>query len=502
MTEYKFGGESSARGSSAARGGSVNERLASMLEIMRIETKRSVGLLLFPLLLLAAWYIASSALPTGVYLWFDTSSAVQESVIFLGPLVGGLSAWMASRSRRRGMEEMLAITPLSSAVRDLTAWAGTAFWGVAVYVLLAAVLSVLTWRNATWGGPLPGFLLVGLLGLISYSALGWAAGYWVPGRFTAPLSAIGISVWELALVGPTGIELHLTLLSPVPVLLSPDNWNVFREVPQVTVQQSLWFIGLGGVALAIVALKNAWASILVWVALLGFAVVAAVGFFSSIAAGEQKALNDSSSAKYVPFKPVCEKGEITVCVHSAYKSLLPKTAKAINEVAAPVAGISGVPDSALPSSDAYRSGKTDVANSFAFDPISITWEGGMEIFKQEIAWSLVQSEASSMRVFNVQAKPSAEDKRMCGAKAGEASTPAFAAQDVVGRWLLRRAGSNAEGFTRFGFSHTGPSYPAKCPNIDKLTDRFAKLTSTKQKAWLEKNYADLRASKLTLKDLP
>ena len=43
---------------------------------------------------------------------------------------------------------------------------------------------------------------------------------------------------------------------------------------------------------------------------------------------------------------------------------------------------------------------------------------------------------------------------------------------------------------------------AECPNIGKLTERFAKLDPAKRKFWLEKNFAGLRAGKITLKDLP
>lgn len=398
--------------------------MSAARSLLRLELKRSVGLLLLPLLLLAAWYSASTDLPSGLYLWLDTSFAIRDSGILLGPLVGGVSAWMASRNRRCGMEEMLIITPRPSAVRDLAAWAGTALWGVAAYVLFATVLSILTWRNATWGGPLPGSLLVGLLALVAYSALGWAVGYWVPSRFTAPLSAIGLVIWELALVGPAGINLHLTLLSVASSLLSPDNWSVFREVPQVAAQQSLWFLGLGRVALAVIVLKNSLTSILAWIALLGAVAVAAVGLSASLAAGEQKALNDSFSAKAVPFKPVCEKGEITVCVHPAYKSLLPRTSEKINE------------------------------------------------------------------------------GRLCGATANENFDPALAAQDVVGRWLLRRAGDDPENLTQAGFSvSVSPSF-AECPNTGKLTKRFSTLDPTKRRDWLKKNFTDLRAGKLTLKDLP
>ena len=63
--------------------------MSAARSLLRLELKRSVGLLLFPLLLLAAWYGANTELPSGIYLWLDTSYAVRYSVPILGALVGG-----------------------------------------------------------------------------------------------------------------------------------------------------------------------------------------------------------------------------------------------------------------------------------------------------------------------------------------------------------------------------------------------------------------------------
>ena len=393
---------------------------------------------------------------------------------------------------------MLSIAPRSSVMRDLTTWAGTAFWGIAAYLLFATVLSVLTWKNATWGGPLPGFFLVGLLAMVAYSALGFAAGSWIPSRFTAPLIAVGIFIWEFAL-SSVSTKPDLELLSVASVLFGSSNRDVFEAVPQVALQQSLWFLGLGGTALAAIALKNALSNKLVWVSLLGAVAVAIVGLSSSVAAASQ--LQGPASTKLVPFEPVCENGKITVCVHPAYEKLLPEIARTINEAAAPLSGIPGVPDRALQSGSTYSPRGGDSADSFTFGTYYLT-SGDTASFEQEAVWGLVRNESLLLEGSGAQAKPSQEDTRKCGTKTGEGAIPTFAAQDVVGRWLLRRAGGSPEGFAQNGFFVAGSMPLAECPNIGKLTERFAKLDPAKRKSWLEKNFAGLRAGKVALKDLP
>ena len=466
----------------------MNAAFASVRALLRIELKRSIGLLLFPLLLLAAWYGASNSLPTGIYMWLDTSSAVRESVPFLGALAGGLSAWMAGRNHRRGVEDMLNVTPRSSIVRDLTAWAGTTFWVVAAYLLLAAVLSALTWQNATWGGPLPGYFIVGLLAMVAYSALGFAAGSWVPRRFTAPLLAIGIFIWEFAL-SSVSTKPDPELLSAAPVSLLSFNLDVFQKVPQVATQQSLWFLGLCGISLTATALKNARSNRLVWASLLGAVVVATVGLLTSLAAAAP--LQGRASAKVTPFKPVCEKGKITVCVHPAYAKLLPEAARVVNQVAEPLESVPGVPTRFVQGSDVYRPPKgARSVTYFYLDSLKYGYEG---MFKQDVAMNFVMNESVAAGGKSAP-KPTEQDLKRCGGRVAgkDYFTIVLTTQTVVQEWLAGKARATYNNMYSTG----------DCPNEGKLEKRFANLDPAKRKAWLEKNFAALRAGKLTLKDLP
>lgn len=56
---------------------------------------------------------------------------------------------------------------------------------------------------------------------------------------------------------------------------------------------------------------------------------------------------------------------------------------------------------------------------------------------------------------------------------------------------VRRSGGRS---TQFGFT--------ACANHKQVVERFAALDPAKCRAWLEENYAELRASELALGDLP
>ena len=461
----------------------MSAAFASARSLLRIELKRSIGLLCFPFLLVVAWLVARAGMSQEVYVWFDTSNAVRNTVLFVGPFVGGVSAWMAGRSRRRGTGELISITPHSPALRDLTVWAGTAFWGVAVYVLLAVVLGSLTYLNATWGGPITGYFLIGLLGIVSDSALGFAAGHYLPNRFTAPLVAIALLTAHLVPLGMVGAGAAYGLFSPAPYsnLLA----DVFERLPQATLQQSLLFLGLTGISLASVTLKDRRVNKIALVALAVSIAMCVTGVVTIL-----KVDSDvfTVAGKPVPYEPVCEKSRITVCVHPAYAKLLPQTAKAVNEVAAPLVGIPGAPTRVVQegsSSDRPRGGKR-VAH-FGIESMTNGSEAG---FKGDIALDLVMS-GYAINVTSA-SRPTAEDLKRCGGGGNNYYDLIFSTQTVVGAWLSERAGADTPPW----MLSTG------CPNVDKLTERFAKLDPVRRHAWLRENLVALRDGKLTLKDLP
>ncbi|CAN5878605.1 hypothetical protein BH23ACT11_BH23ACT11_19080 [soil metagenome] len=459
--------------------------------LLKIDFRRSVGLLLFPLLVAVGWLLSRDVMYGDAYVWLDTSAGVRSTTIVLGPIVGGVTAWMAGRNGRRGMSDILCTTPYSTVSRDLGVWVGTALWGVGAYALLAVVFGGLSWWKATWGEPLPGYFVVGLAAMVCHSAIGYAAGYWLPSRFTAPFVAIGLFFLQFAPEAIAQKNSLLEPLSPAPNILIYR--EVFYEVPQLAVQQSVWLLGLAGVALATVALKAGRGNLSAWVALLGALVVALVGGFSAVGAADQRALS-VRSAETVPFEYVCKDGVIEVCLHPAYEKMLPELAATVYEIAEPLSGISGIPNRAAQVSDYGPADQTNTVNTLELSTTSVKLGPSDPFFGDKIMWELVPDQAALETGAGVEAAGTTpEDRKRCGRVIERGVLlPAAEARHVVRGGLLRRVGISQDA----GFS------PSVCSNSDELIDRFESLEPEKRRAWLEKNFSDLLAGKVTLKDLP
>ncbi len=225
--------------------------------LLRIEVRRSVALLLFPVLLGLAWFYFNDALSFyRRFLWGEVSLAVRNTAFFAAPCLAGAAAWMAGRERRRGMGELLGTVPGSALGRQLASLLAVIFWGAAAYLLIAAILVAITARHATWGGPIlwPG--IVGLLALGTYAALGFLIGTALPSRFTAPLVAV-LAYFVQGMTRYLGnIDTRiavapdlnwLTYLSPV-VEIGAAPW--YRVQPDVGGPQACFLLGLAGLALA------------------------------------------------------------------------------------------------------------------------------------------------------------------------------------------------------------------------------------------------------------
>ena len=473
--------------------------MSAFLSTLRLEARRSLALPLFPVILgLAVWFVLITR-SFEVFVWLDTTSAIRETVLFFGPLIGGLCAWMAGRESRRKMDEMLRVTPRPPVLRDLATWGGTALWGLAVYAGLTALLFVPTWWNATWGGPPPGYLLVTVLGVVANSAVGYAAGRCLPNRFTAPLVAVGLFMAQILplTIAPGG--LNYELLTPAPNSLIYR--EVFNSIPPVAGQQSLWLVGLVGISLAAIAIKGLPGSRLAWAALAVSVAVAVAGFAASVGVDRRVTASLSDT---VPYEPVCEGGGITVCVHPAHADLLPEFAAAMEEVSGPLVGVPGAPTRVLQMGSNIT--VPDSMNQRGTTFVSISGPTYMEIGWLES--SLAESLVRDMERFYggpplPKIEPTAEDKRRCGRLGEDYASmgvgpdewildPALESQEVVIGWLLEGSGG---------------SYPSglsqqQCANTGDLVRRFADLNPEKRKAWLDENFADLRAGKIALKDLP
>lgn len=460
--------------------------------LLRIETRRGVALLLSPFILAAAWWMAwygmygSMIEPafSGTYIWEETSRVVKDSILTTGPLAAGIAAWTAGRNRRRGMGDLLSTTALPGARRELLAWAGVALPFVGIYLGLVVLLGVPTAINATWGTPIFGYILVGLVALLWDSALGFAAGCWLPGRFTAPLVAVALYVAHLLPMGASDYDSGVGLLSPA-AYSNMTGVDVFHEVPPIAAQQIMLFGGLAAAALASVAVR-AGARRAGRISLTVALPVAAIGLVAALMSGNPYGFN-AVEAEPVPFEYVCEGGGITVCVHPAYSKVLPETARSVNEVAQPLIGAPGAPTQAV-QLDYYTTPKDFEKGTATFGYVG-------ELAREEVAHSLVADEATLEEVAATGKDEgfTREDVRVCGGSPPERFfSPSYEAQSVVGEWLLTRSGGRVPPYGSMG----------SCPNAGELRERFAALDPGERHDWLEKNLAGLRAGRVSLDDLP
>ncbi len=225
-----------------------------------------------------------------------------------------------------------------------------------------------------------------------------------------------------------------------------------------------------------------------------------MGFVASVGVDQRVTASLSDTA---PYEPVCEGDGITVCVHPAHASLLPKFAAAMEEVSGPLVGVPGAPTRVLQMGSNITVPDSMDRKGTTF--VSISGPAYMETgwLKSSIAESLVRDmERSYVGPPLPKIKPTAEDKRRCGGLGEDYASmgigpnewilePARESQEVVIGWLLERSGSRTSELSQ-----------QQCANTGDLVRRFADLNPEKRKAWLDENFADLRAGKVALGDLP
>ncbi|MFL5758811.1 MAG: hypothetical protein ACJ789_03685 [Thermomicrobiales bacterium] len=454
--------------------------MTANLHLFQLEFRRSVGLWLFPLMLFTAWFAGRQTDPAGVTLWLDASAQIGAGITLVAPLIAGVAAWMASRDRRRRIEELLATTPRPAVARDLTGWVAAAVWGLLAYVLVGLYRGVETARDATWGGPEFSLILLGLVTIVAAAAIGYAAGSFFPSRFTAALVAIVLFVaasfplltffsgeTKSRQGNATFIKDSISSEQYLSPFLLMTVGNDFRSVYQefkdnIGPLQMAWIAGLGGIALAALALRRrrtapAWGTLLVSTSLAIFGATMLL-----------RADPDAISAAAV--EPVCTVNVIEVCVHPAYEGALDETAAIVEAVMKPVAGLPGVPTRAMQEDPWIFVGPPP-------DGTLVFWmERGPDREESIAFWiaiSLIQSP------YQDQDMPS------------DGPSDAMQAQDAISIWLADQAGFGA-GLDNF----RGVDAAAVA------AERFADLDPAQQRAWLEANFTALQAGQLSLEDLP
>jgi len=504
--------------------------------VLRIEIRRSVVLWAVPLLL-ALFYFDSFRTATGFPpVWTVRSSVITSHMIAdFGPFAAGLAAWVASREGRRKIGDLVATTVRPAWARQASALGATLFWLLLAFLAGVAAIYIDTALSATWGGPPLWPVAVGVVELVTFAVIGFTAGALFPGRFTAPLAAIG--TFLLAEIGFHGAESvrpgtsTYGLLSPATTVPLGDVGVFYRVAPDLAIAQVMF---MGGVTIALLGLLtlapvlrvsyrrplSVVSSVGRWLCIAGVAllvagVAAAATAFSltgtarmGVSGWEISALHDAASDQPIPYTPDCAGNSFQVCVHPAFSGFLGSANAALQPVAAEIAGLPGAPVRAeqVPSGDGILGSQ---GMNFAGVP-KPGLSGTPAVYRYISDDGLAPLWGSPAGVDNAGWRAGFQQEFLTAFVAGPPQTgpgpDAFvqaptAAQQAVITALMTKVGSQPPGWGE-NTTNGAPTAGATPGQIAAAAQRFASLSPAARHAWLAANLPALRAGAITRAQLP
>lgn len=510
---------------------------------LRLEIKHSAAVWVLPVLAALFYFNAYRTAAGYPPVWTVRASFITGSnLVFFSVIAAGIAAWVATREGRRKTGDLLATTARVAWARQATVLAATAFWMVLAYLAGVAVIYLQTAFQATWGGPPLWPVAVGVVGVATSCAVGFACGTLLPGRFTAPIVAVATFVaWFVGVnaansVNPNDVN-DLNSLKGAPALLVPavgrpadiDLGVYYRVPPDVSVDQIMF---MGGVLLVMVGLLALVPAARVraarggsfagqWRLTAAAAVVAACGVAASATgyclAGtaryslatmgwEIPALHDAASDQPVPYTLDCTGSAFTVCIHPAFAFDLGALSAAWQPAAAEVAGLPGAPVRAVMTTGtapAAVAGTTSTYDySVNYDDYGLASWWATPALARTAAW-----EQGMQQGFITWFVSGLSDQDQPG------PTPA---QEAVAIALLAKIGAPVPMYPQFtgppsgsgqSSESNGPSGSATQPQataaqITAAANRFGALSSAARRSWLTANLAALRAGTVTLAQLP
>jgi hypothetical protein len=500
-----------------------------VVRILRIEVRHSAFVWAIPLLAVLFIYDPFRTASGYPALWTLRASVMLNKFWpDCVPFAAGFSTWAGSREGRRNVDDLLGTTARPAWTRQLCSLLGTLAWVLAAFGAGVVVLYVRIAQAATWGGPPIWPFVVGVVALIAVCALAFTLGALFPGRFIAPIVAVGITVLMLVAfrqaVSQGGSS--VAALSPDGLVPANDTGVFYPVAPDVSIVQVMVYTGaaLGAIGLlglsprtggvgwrGALDLASGGGARLRAVATTLFAVgiaLAVTGFGlagtarESITGGiEVSALHDSAPDKPIPYTPVCADvpGGFQVCVHPAYKNYLSQAVNSFKPVMAELAGLPGTPlravevsDQILPpvvlqnnSNGAVTSTppvyEFTMDNALTLVPDATQFRDG---FRQDIVHAVIVGPVGQMTAD--------------GAFQPDKGTPA---QQAVMDGLLKAIGSKPYPICGPGGNPDAQQCRQQMP-VTAAADKLAALPAATRHAWLVANLAALKAGHITLAQIP
>lgn len=506
----------------APRAGQARHRsglLPLAARILRTEIRRSAFIWAIPLL--AALFFLS---PYQTAVGYPALWTVRASVVLnkfwpvCVPFAAGFCSWAGSREGRRGIGDLLGTTARPAWTRQLWSLAGTLAWVLAAFGAGVVIVYVATARTVTWGGPPIWPVVAGAVALTAVCALAFTLGALFPGRFAAPIVAVGMTVLVLLAFRRSVSEGGTSIFALSPDgLVPPNGAGVFYPVaPDVSIVQVMFYAGcaIGAVGLLGLSprtggagwrgaldlasgggarLRSASTGVMaagIALAVTGFG-LAATARTSSLTGGvEIPALHDPASDKPIPYTPVCAdaSGGFRICLHPAYKSYLSHAVGSFGPLMAELSGLPGtpvrateVPDAVLPRlvAEGFANGivtgsplvyEFTLNNAITLTPDAAQFRDG---FRADIVQAVIVGPTGQLAAGGV-FKP-------------DSGSPA---QQAVADGLLEAVGTRA------------CSSGGCTGQVTAAASRFAALPLATRRAWLAAHLAALRAGRLGVAQVP
>jgi hypothetical protein len=299
-------------------------------------------------------------------------------------------------------------------------------------------------------------------------------------------------------------------LSPVEVVEAIGGSVFWSPRMELVWAAAVWLLGLGGLALAVVVLRHRRRSPVAWGTLAAAALAVVVGWTQLVPA---PVFVLASPSRAIAYEPVCAQRSLPICLHPAYETVLAETADLVDAVVRPLVGLPGFPTHA----EQVRPDREGVAiGAFEFGAVVAAPDVLAILPADPEEEDVVEAAYVAIAAVTEQADWFLGDL-----------TPA---QSALAHWLIDQTGWDwgdrrlAEGILMPSISDARTDEEAAAPQplkdavtsgtlapedadgllaeIRLAADRFGALSPEAQRAWLEANFAALRAGTLTLEEMP
>jgi hypothetical protein len=480
--------------------------LAGPARLVGLELRRNVMLWTTPLIALLFYFDGYRTAMGFSPLWSLRASAIPNNLLVdCAPFVAGAAAWMGSRDGRRHTGDLVATTARPRWLSQLLGWAATTTWALVIYLGCVAVLYGVTASQATWGGPPWWPVAVGAAGVVAFAALGFSLGSFLPGRFTAPLVAVGAL---LALL----VGFHLAVRQTAGyALISPQGRapdvavGVFSPyLPDLFIAQVMFLGGIALAALGALGLRRASGG--PWLRAVAAAVViaglAATGTALGLAGTARyepqgvviPALHDAGSDRSIPFTAVSSGGGIPILLHPAFRASLSSIMAALEPLLRELAGLPGAPVSVDQVVATSQAGPTLRGHPPVFD-FTIG-----QVLAGSSPYAGAAGRTAGRLIFIDTVVSGGSNQRGPGVFAGPPTVTGGPAQKAVEAVLLKEVGVPlvSSGDPRPG----SVSGPALGTAAYAAAERFAALSPSARHAWLATHLIALQAGKVSAAQIP